>query len=445
MKTFMLRREPFGGVLATLDGETVVFLNESGFHITSGIADGLNDDQIIQTIQATFQTNDTRIVRSDVQRFRAMISNESQHYGSGCGVGVPITTTASSIIPTLSAPLELHWEVTGRCNLNCRHCYNRSGLFQSEPDLTQLRTVVSELQFTRLRGIIISGGEPLMRNDLQSIIELVRSLTLDLVLSTNGTLVTENNIQWIAELCDCVNVSLDGPDSRTYDEFRGQSGAFDKCLKGLRLLVKKGPPVVIQTTISRTNIDCLDEIGHLIMNEGAKVWIVRLPVYSGRAKDNESHFMKREEIVQKEPYLAEIRSKYQAKLEKITIGNSLMWTYEEPYASCVQGEGMITCAAGTILAALKPDGCLVPCALFGDTDFKSRPVWGGAFLEEWNNAECFQLMRRITSTQIPLCHSCSHLLRCTAGCRAKAYISGSLYSPDPDCGYVPETNGSARR
>jgi len=437
MESLLLRREPFGGVLAQQNETKVKFLNETGFEITYGIAKGWQDCEIINYIKSKFDVPDINLVKNDIKKFSQMVSNiedwaSDENFWEDSREG-----KESYSIPALSTPLDLFWEVTNRCNLYCRHCYNDSTTRSYEPSLEQIRSVVDQLSSTKLRTIVISGGEPLMRKDLQTILEWLRPMAFNLILATNGTLIDERNAAWLGQLIDEVNLSLDAGNKLAYEKFRGRKGTFEKCLRGLRLLVKQNTSVVIQTTLSRFNIDSLEELATLAIEEGAISWIVRLPVFSGRATQNEGDFLSRDELVKKESILSEIRARHQSKFEELQIGVNFMWSYQENYSSVQRKDRIISCAAGTVGALLTADGTLAPCPLFSGTDFKSSAVWNNNFLEEWKTAQCMQTMRSLRLSRIRQCFHCAQFKeKCSAGCRAKAYLNGDLYLPDPDCGYT---------
>jgi radical SAM protein with 4Fe4S-binding SPASM domain len=364
-----------------------------------------------------------------IKNFKDMNSDESLWDGiSG--------DTNSNSIPAVSAPLDLYWEITKRCNLCCLHCYNKSGTANAEPGLEQIQSVVKELSSTKLRNLVVTGGEPLMRKDLRTIVEWLKPLTLNFVLATNGTLINESNARWMNGMINEVNLSLDAGNKSAYEKFRGRKGIFEKCIKGFKLLARYDIPVIIQTTISRYNINSLEEIALLAIENGAAAWIVRLPVYSGRAVENRKDFLGRDELVKAEPMLLEIREKYLNKFIDLQIGVNFMWSYKEPYTYTQNEEKAVSCSAGTVGALLTAQGTLVPCPLFSGTNFSSGVVWKNNFIKEWQTAQCMNAMRSIHLSQLSSCFHCSHYkIKCSGGCRAKSYLNGNLYSIDPDCAY----------
>jgi radical SAM protein with 4Fe4S-binding SPASM domain len=439
MNQFFLRREPFGGVIYYSAEGRLKFLNHAGFEICFGLAQGWVDDEIVAYIESRFQVDDARVVRSDIKDIRVTLlhsTNWKKRHAVAIGAD-------ASEIPTLSAPLEIHWEITGKCNLKCLHCYNDSIAAGAQPSLEQIRSVVDELKAAKIkmRGIIVSGGEPLMHPRLREILELIRPLAAEVVLATNGTLVTESNIGWIGDMIDVVNLSVDSSSSENFAQFRGHPQVLDKVLNAMRLFRKHGTPVVAQTTVSRYNIDALDDLAVLLKSEGAASWIVRMPLSMGRARAHEQDFLTWPEAEAKEPVFQRIKDTYTSEFDALHIGNRFMWSYEEPFAPNEQKTGLVSCAAGTMLATIRSDGTMVPCALFGNTanpKVHSLPVWNGQFLSEWRNAQCFKTMRGINLARITPCSNCSKLPDvCDGGCRALAFNTfGSVYGPDPGCNYV---------
>ena len=438
MNHFFLRREPFGGVLCHVEGGVAKFLNHSGFEICAGLAHGWTEDDVTASIESKFQVDDSASVRLDVKYFKEVLSNPGAWPKGRVAEAVDAPKN-----PTLSAPLELHWEVTGKCNLRCLHCYNDSVATKPQPSLAQIRSVANELKDAKikLKGIIVSGGEPLMHPRLKEILELLRPLAMEVVLATNGTLVTEANIEWIAGMTDAVNVSIDSADGNHFDNFRGHADTLNKVIRAIRLFRSCNIPIIAQTTLSRFNIEELDSLARLLIFEGIRSWIVRMPLQVGRAKHNQQAFLTRHEAEAKEELFNSIRSAYAADFDLLHIGNRFMWSYTDEFIRSEANGEVLSCAAGTILATIRADGTMVPCAIFGDTtnsEASSLPVWDGRFLSEWRNAECFKAMREINFSRITPCANCSKFPDvCNAGCRAVAFHAyGSIHEPDPGCNYV---------
>src|SRR5690242_1844948 len=105
------------------------------------------------------------------------------------------------------------WNLVRRCNLTCKHCYSISAdkEFAGELSTAEAFKVMDDLKAARVPVLILSGGEPLLRPDIFEIAARAKAKGFYTALSTNGTLITEANIEAIAAIdFDYVGISLDG-------------------------------------------------------------------------------------------------------------------------------------------------------------------------------------------------------------------------------------------
>ena len=161
------------------------------------------------------------------------------------------------------------FNVTQRCNLKCIHCYSDSRNVNYSGELTTLdaKSLISDLASFGSPVILFSGGEPLMRADLEELIEFAVSVGLRAVISTNGTLIDSDRAKRLKELSlSYVGVSLDGLGD-THDRFRMIPGAFDKAIEGIRNCRKAGIKVGLRFTINRMNMSEIPGIFELLGRE----------------------------------------------------------------------------------------------------------------------------------------------------------------------------------
>jgi len=162
------------------------------------------------------------------------------------------------------------WNLTRTCNLHCVHCYTDSDAvrYDGELDTQQAKAVIDDLAAYNVPAILFSGGEPLVRRDLFDLIEYARGLDRHVVISTNGTLIDLEAARRFVELkLAYVGISLDSADPATHDRFRGQQGAFDRALRGIRRCKQVGQKVGLRLTLTRETIDNLDGVFDLIERE----------------------------------------------------------------------------------------------------------------------------------------------------------------------------------
>lgn len=176
------------------------------------------------------------------------------------------------------------WNVGQRCNLKCIHCYSQSKdiEYPGELNTKEAKAMLDGLAEYGAPVILFSGGEPLMRKDLMELITYARNKGLRAVISTNGTLITEEKAEELKKFgLSYVGISLDGL-RETNDKFRGVEGAFDDALQGIRNCLKLGIKVGLRFTINKRNAQDIPGIFELIEKENIpRVCFYHL-VYSGR-------------------------------------------------------------------------------------------------------------------------------------------------------------------
>jgi heme d1 biosynthesis radical SAM protein NirJ len=180
------------------------------------------------------------------------------------------------------------WNLVRRCNLTCKHCYSISADkdFPGELSTGEVFTVMDDLKGFRVPVLILSGGEPLLRPDIFEIAARAKAMGFYTALSTNGTLITEDNIEQIAAIgFDYVGVSLDGI-QETHDRFRRLDGAFDLSMHGIRLCKARGIKVGIRFTLTQDNAHDLPGLLQLMEDEQLDKFYLSHLNYAGRGNKN---------------------------------------------------------------------------------------------------------------------------------------------------------------
>lgn len=183
------------------------------------------------------------------------------------------------------------WNLIRRCNLTCQHCYSISADkdFPGELSTDEVFTVMDDLKAFRVPVLILSGGEPLLRPDIFDIARRAKSMGFYVGLSSNGTLITEDNIAAIAEIgFDYVGVSLDGIEA-THDKFRRKQGAFKESLHGIKLCRDAGIKAGVRFTLTQDNAHDLPALLKLVEDEGIDKFYLSHLNYAGRGNINRKH------------------------------------------------------------------------------------------------------------------------------------------------------------
>lgn len=155
-------------------------------------------------------------------------------------------------------PWTLIWGATYRCNSKCKYCERpQMASERKEPELTtdEVKKLADELADLGLRVFSITGGEPLLKKDFFDIGRYITSKGIRCQFVSNGSLITQKNIQQIIDSFETVIISLDSLDPEVHDSQRGMPGSFKRAMQAIDLLSKRQAQFGIQTTMTRDNID----------------------------------------------------------------------------------------------------------------------------------------------------------------------------------------------
>ncbi|HDH81678.1 MAG TPA: radical SAM protein, partial [Thermoplasmatales archaeon] len=188
---------------------------------------------------------------------------------------------------TSGAPYQIVWDVTYACNLHCKHCYATAGKpWKDELTTEEAKRAIDIFDRAGVTIIAFSGGEPLVRPDIMELARYATDKGIYVAMATNGTLITKEKAKEMKEAgVQFVQISLDGIDAKTHDEFRGVKGAFDKTVQGIKNAVAEGFFVEISTTVTRYNYKQLPDIIQFGEDLGANWFMAYNFVPTGRGKE----------------------------------------------------------------------------------------------------------------------------------------------------------------
>ena len=208
--------------------------------------------------------------------------------GDALRYGIETANTLETAHPNKDAsrPIVV-WNCTKECNLHCLHCYSNTGSQNPAEAMntSEGKRLICDLAEFGVPVLLFSGGEPLLRGDILELASFAREQGIRPVLSTNGTLITKGVAK---EICNVgfaeVGISLDGIGAAN-DRFRGEKGAYQAALEGIRNCVALGMRVFLRLTITAFNYQEIPAIFDLVEREGiARVCLYHL-VYVGRASN----------------------------------------------------------------------------------------------------------------------------------------------------------------
>lgn len=163
-------------------------------------------------------------------------------------------------------PLGFELELTARCNLNCRHCYIRvpprdETALKQEITAKEVREIGREAAAMGAIWCLVTGGEPLLREDFKEIYLALKELGLLITLFTNATLLNEEHATLFRDYPPRdIEISVYGTEATTYERVTRRRGSYAAFCRGLSLLDERGIPYRLKATIMRSNAHRFDAI-----------------------------------------------------------------------------------------------------------------------------------------------------------------------------------------
>jgi radical SAM protein with 4Fe4S-binding SPASM domain len=322
----------------------------------------------------------------------------------------------------------LAFELTKACNLHCPYCRASAG--KGEPGEVSTSAVLETLaQITDLGRplIILTGGEPLLRGDLFSIVERSVKMGFPTALATNGTLVTDRiALQLRDGGVRRVSVSMDFPDEKRHDAVRGK-GSFRAASAALSHLREAGVPFQINMTIRNGNAGEIESMLEFAEREGAAAFHLFFVVGVGRAAGGGQGLLPS----QYEETLTRTAHMERAASLPIRVTCAPQYSRIRRVLGFEEGSGRRHCMAGNGFLFISARGEVKPCGYF---DVVAARIGEKSLAEIWRNAPLFRKLREFGGSG-GRCAGCGFVSTC-GGCRARALAAtGDFLSDDPACVY----------
>jgi radical SAM protein with 4Fe4S-binding SPASM domain len=334
-------------------------------------------------------------------------------------------------------PHVIAWNLTRRCNLACAHCYISAGAWHdSAGELTtaEVRRITDEiLALNPAPLFILSGGEPLLRADLEEIAGYASRRGATVVIGTNGTRLTADRIAALQDHgVSGVAISIDSLDEQYHDRFRHGDGALADTLAAVDRLTSRRLDFIVQTTVTRGNRAHLATLAEWAAAHGAVAFNVYFLVETGRGAGMRGLTPAENEEVLAELTALErhyrgrmlVRAKCQPQLMRHVLASDDADAPLRNYAT--------RCPCGVQYCRITPDGKLTPCPYL--------PVEAGdlrtqSFANVWTDSPVLRALREREPGG--KCGQCEYRLVC-GGCRARAFArTGDYLGPDDSCVYEP--------
>ena len=338
---------------------------------------------------------------------------------------------SSSTAPQFGPPLWLLAELTYKCPLQCPYCSNPTDIarYDNELDTDDWLRVLREARAMGATQLGFSGGEPLIRRDLEALIAEARQLGYYTNLITSGVGMDEERVARFKEAgLDHIQISFQAS-SEELNNYLAGSSSFQHKLDMARAVKRHGYPMVLNIVIHRHNIDQIADIIEMTAELEADYVELASTQYYGWSKLNLEALLPSREQLQ---WAEAVAHEYQDKLrERMKILYVVPDYYETRPKACMNGWG-------AIFLTITPDGTALPCHAAGQLPGLQFPNVREWTIEQiWNDSDAFNRFRGFEWMQEP-CRSCPEKTKDFGGCRCQAYmLTGDATAADPVCDKSP--------
>jgi len=414
------------------ENQQIAIWNETASFLWEKMKEGVGFSELVEFLANEYSIS-KKIARKDIIAFFQEASScgfinytdsglkaeklKSQGQDSEEGKNVLLNIEMKAIEKLI--PFAVTFETTYACNERCIHCYmdrNRKSL-----SLDEIKRILEEIAAAGCLFVSFTGGEFFTRSDALKIVEYASKLHFVIDILSNGTLITENIADVLAQYpVRRVQVSLYGATSRTHDLITCSSGSFRKTLTGIDFLIRAGIKVEIAFPLMKMNF----HERHLVKDLAKSLGCLMSPSHIITARNNgrQDTFRFRLNDEQLRLFLED------GELSSLYAGRKPFQDHQF-YFGFSDLTKAAPCYSGFNSCAITPSGKVLPCnqLLYEVGDLKKN-----SFSEIWHNSPQLQYLRSLTIGKLVRCSKC-HLFDFCARCPGLAFLEGgNILGPSPE-------------
>ena len=330
----------------------------------------------------------------------------------------------------INPPLWLLAELTYRCPLQCPYCSNPVEIakYQNELSTEDWVRVMQQARKLGATQLGFSGGEPLVRQDLEELIQEARHLGYYTNLITSGVGMDEERVKRFKDAgLDHIQISFQASNEEL-NNFIGGTKSFQHKKEMARVVKEYEYPMVLNIVIHRKNIDQIREILDMTVELNADYVELASTQYYGWSRINVDQLLPtREQLAHAEKVAKEYQEKLKGKSKIIYVIPDYFENRPKP---CMNGWG-------AIFLTIAPDGTALPCHEAGQLPIEFPNVKEYSIKDLWFDSPGFNHFRGFDWMQEP-CRSCPEKEKDFGGCRCQAFmITGDAAATDPVCDKSP--------
>lgn len=385
--------------MLNINGAHLLYLNQTATDYVKMIMEEREEEGIIEKMTRKYRVSN-EVAKKDYEQVLFTILTLASRRDI-----CPFSNLGIESIPPFSrevkAPHRFDLAVTYRCNNDCFHCYAGGPRETKELTTQEWKKVIDIIDSLDVGSVIFTGGEPLLREDLVTLVAYARNLVTGLI--TNGRLLTKDVVSQLerAEL-DHVQITVEG-----FKETHNRmvcSDAWDETIQGVKNSLASSIFTLTNTTLTAWNVDEVPDLLEFLSKLGLQRFALNSIIKTGRAEDAEYGLTPDELKI----HLGIIKDK------ALDLGLELIWytpTRRCDFDPVGFGLGLKMCSAARINVTVEPDGRVIPCqSWFEGMGNILKDPWD----KIWNSPLAKSIRKK--SYMPEECGSCSVKDECTAGC-----------------------------
>jgi radical SAM protein with 4Fe4S-binding SPASM domain len=325
----------------------------------------------------------------------------------------------------------IYLHVTNKCNLRCKHCYAMSSSVEagSEPASTEICRLIDQLVQAGGDSISLSGGEPLLRRDIKSILTYA-SRKLKTTLLTNGILIDDEMAEVLSSSGVYVQISLEGMSRKVHEGIRGE-GTFQRTMRGIELLLARNmeKQLALSISIMKSNLTEVPKVIEFALQSGISQVNMRPVVALGNAVMNWEQINPTPDEYAK--LFDELHPLFFEHQEKLTIRGCLSdfifgTLTNPPRRGCPAGETLM----------VDSNGDVYPCSMVSHPDYCLGNIINESLTEIQSSPKLKQMRQQFACRveRIVKCQACQWRGFCRAACPGVAlWQKGTIWDTDELC------------
>lgn len=337
-------------------------------------------------------------------------------------------------------PLTAVWEVTMGCNMRCGHCGSScEDKLPDELTTQEAFNLIDQIAELGLRWLTISGGEPLMRSDLFSLVERLSQRGVAVNIITNGWLLNAETAKKLKQSgVSTVAISIDGTE-KIHDKIR-KEGSYKRIMEAFGNLKQAGITVGVVTTVSHINFADLKNLYKELVATGFDSWQLQLGLPMGNFKERPEWVLAPEQIDGIIDFCYDAAMKREIIIYPADcIG---YFTDKEIMIRQISGKSASIplwdgCNAGIRSFGILHNGDILGCTSIRDKQYVEGNVKEKRLADIWNNPNGFSWRRSMTKDMLGMeCATCTYGSKCLGGCpNTRLTMKGDIYAENQYCSY----------